>query len=295
MPNEKVKYFKYNDIIKDKIIYVKDKALLGFESANIQAFLFNLYKMKNFDISNNFIYMEDDYFFGRRLKKSDFFYFDKKERKVLPYLVTTKFFKIYKDEVYKNYYSLYKDKEIIHPHSSKGFWLGFYNTEKFFLEHNENQIISTEFTHNAIPENIVELEEIFNIAKKYKFFNEMIFSKERYILTLIHQHFINLYQMNIKQKKVHSIMYKYISIEKINKFELNSPLFVINTGGNHIPLRRQYKMQKKIMKKKFPFPCKYEILNSKKNILNEIYEKNYLFLLNFFLIIIIIKIFNYII
>lgn len=53
-------------------------------------------------------------------------------------------------------------------------------------------------------------------------------------------------------------------MESINKGKFNIPLFVINTGGNHIPLDRQYKIQKKVMEKIFPNPTKYEIHKIKK-------------------------------
>lgn len=289
MPNEKVKYFKSIDIIQDKIIYIKDKDLLGFESANIQAFLFNLYKMKEFGISTNFIYIEDDYFFGKRLEKQDFFYYDEINKKVMPYIITTDFFKINNDELYKKYNNLYEKKDRIHPHSSEGFWLGYYSTQKFFLEHYKIPIISTEFTHNAISENIEDLNIIFNEALNYKYFNETLYSKERYILTLIHQLFLNLYLLNIKNQKVHSIKYKYISIEKVNKFKLNYPLFVINTGGNHIPLNRQYKIQKKVMEKYFNMPTKYEI-NYQNNIIIKNSVIEYLILFKSLIIIFFIKV-----
>ena len=55
MPNEKVKYFKPYVEIKEKIKYVKDKDLLGYNSANIYAFTFNLFRLKKFGLSNNFI------------------------------------------------------------------------------------------------------------------------------------------------------------------------------------------------------------------------------------------------
>ena len=67
MPNEKVKYLKNIEEIKEKIIYIKDKDLLGYDTANIHAFTFNLYKMEKYGISNNFIYMEDDFFIGYML------------------------------------------------------------------------------------------------------------------------------------------------------------------------------------------------------------------------------------
>jgi hypothetical protein len=67
MPNEKVKYFKSYEEINEKIIYIKDKDFLGFESANIFSFTFNLYKLVNFGVSKNFIYLEDDFFIGKTL------------------------------------------------------------------------------------------------------------------------------------------------------------------------------------------------------------------------------------
>ena len=124
MPNEKVNFFKSIEEINEKIIYVKDKDILGFNSANIQAFIFNLFKMEKFGLSKNFIYMEDDYFIGKPLKKYDFFYYDNITKKILPYLVTTKFYKLNNTEVMEQYNSLFKIKDIIDPHSSPGFWLG---------------------------------------------------------------------------------------------------------------------------------------------------------------------------
>ena len=266
MPNEKVRFFKSIDEINEKIIYVKDKDLLGFDSANNPAFLFNLYKMEKFGVSKNFIYMDDDYFFGKALKKSDFFYYDEKAKIVVPYIISNVFYEMNKTFVLSRYNELFQMKDFLQPHESKAFWLQTYSTEKFFIDYYNKSLIYTEFTHNAISENINELKEIFEESKKYQYFNETMISKERFILTLTHQHFVNLYQLNIKKKKVHSIKWKYISIEGINKKDLTSSLFVINTGGNHIPLIRQNKKGKKILKQKFPFKNKYEILNNNKNL-----------------------------
>ena len=263
MPNEKVRFFKSVDEIKEKIIYIKDKDLLGYDSANNCAFSFNLYKMEKFGVSKNFIYMDDDYFYGKPLKKTDFFYFDEKERKVSPYILTHKFLEINKTFVFDQYKEMFEQKDLIHPHSGKGFTLSLLCTEKFFIENFNITLIKTEHTHNAISQNLDSLKEIFELIKKYEYFNETMQSKERFILRLSQQYCFNLYQLNIKKKKVHSIPYKYIKMETINKEKFNKPLFVINTGGNHIPLKRQYKIQKKIMEKLFPYPTKFE--NYKKN------------------------------
>ena len=73
MPNNKVRYFKDYNLIKDKIHYVKDSDLLGYDSSNINAFLFRYWDLKKFGISDNFIVMDDDCFIGKKLKKTDFF------------------------------------------------------------------------------------------------------------------------------------------------------------------------------------------------------------------------------
>ena len=239
MPNEKVKFLKSIEEINDKIIYIKDKDLLGFESANIFAFTFNMYKLENFGVSNNFIYMEDDFFIGKSLKKNAFFYYDKNDKKIYPFIITKYFKEMNVSEVMKEFNNLYQKKNSFLPHSRWGWWLSIYSTNKYFIEHYNHTLINTLFTHNAIPENIDDLKEVFKEIQNYKYINETLFSKERHILTLNQPHFLNLYQLNIKHKKVHSLSYSYIEMELINKKLLNTSLFVINTGGNHIPLKRQ--------------------------------------------------------
>ena len=271
MPNEKVKYLKTVDEINEKILYIKDKDLLGFESANIQSFLFNLYKVEKFGVSKNFIYMEDDYFFGKKISKNQFFYYDFNQKKIVPYVISNKFYYINKTDVLNNYYELFKRKETINPHSYEGFRHQIFNTDKFLLEHYNISFIEAKFTHNAIPENIDDLKHIYNESNKYEYNNATLLSKQRDVLSLCHQHLLNLYFLNIKNRKVNFIHTWYIPIEKIKKYNLNKLLFVLNTGGNHKPLRRQYKIQKKIMKKRFPFQSIYEINKKYININNEIY------------------------
>ena len=234
--------------------------------------------------------MDDDYFFGKPLKKSDFFYYDEKEKKVSPYVLTSRFREINKTNVIEEYNKLFEIKDIIHPHSGKGFVLSLLCTEKFFIDNYNFTLIKTENTHNAIAENIDDIKKIFELIKKYKYFNETLFSKERYILRLSQHHCFNLYQLNINKKKVHSISYKYIEIEKLNRERLDIPLFVINTGGNHIPFKRQYKIEKKKMEKKFEFHNKFEIYQvEKKN------KKGFYFIIRKILIFIYIKLFGIII
>ena len=266
MPNEKVKFLKNE--INEKIIYIKDKDILGFDSANSPSFSFNLFKMKKFGISKNFIYMDDDYFIGQKLKKKDFFYYDQKLGIVIPYIISNKIFSINKNNIFNRYYEFIKKKYNIHPHSKDGFNLELLCTQKFFIDYYNTSLISCKNTHNAFPENIDDLEKLFNLSKNYQYFNEMIYSKERFILSFYHQMFNNLYQLNVNHRKVHNMLCKYISIEKIKKIQLDSSLFVLNTGGNHEPIFRQKKILKNIMRKRFPFHTKYEIKFKENKIIN---------------------------
>ena len=90
-------------------------------------------------------------------------------------------------------------------------------------------------------------------------------------------------------KKVKSINYKYVEIEKIKKYNFRDPLFVLNTGGNHIPLNRQNKIQQKVMNKRFVINTKYEIINdNNKNCI--VIKKILVKTINIFIIIILTKI-----
>lgn len=264
MPNEKVKFFKSPEEINEKMIYIKDKDFLGFDCANNPSFSFHLFKMQKFGVSKNFIYMDDDYFIGKPLKKIDFFYYEENEKKVNPYILTSKFYEMNKTDILIKYNELKEKKRLFNAHSGNGFWLQHLSTLKFFIDNYKLHLINTEFTHNALGENIDDLKEIYEEAQKYEFINETLFSIERFILSLVHQVFYNLYQLNIKHKKVNTIPWRYISIEKIKKVKLNKALFVLNTGGNHIPSKRQTKILKKIMEKRFPYQVKYEIIGNKK-------------------------------
>ena len=116
MPNEKVRYFKPYDEIKEKIVYVKDKDLLGYDSANIYAFTFNLFKMEKFGLSENFIYFDDDFFVGKHLNKSHFFYYDENEKRVVPSLLNSEFYELNKELTNAKYNMVVKKKDnIVHP------------------------------------------------------------------------------------------------------------------------------------------------------------------------------------
>ena len=73
MTNENIRFFKNYNLINDKIVYVKDKNCIGYDSSNSNAFQFRYWKMKDFGMSDGFVVVGDDCFVRKKLKKTDFF------------------------------------------------------------------------------------------------------------------------------------------------------------------------------------------------------------------------------
>ena len=161
MPNKKVRYFKEYELIKEKIIYINDKDFLGYDSANIHAFQFRYWNMKKFGISDNFIIMDDDYFIGKNLEKSDFFYV--KNGKVIPLITNANFLKMNRYSVKKSI--KYYGKMIkIHKEEQNKYIFQYskYLTLEFIINlfnvPNNDIIYVPNFRHNAIPVNLIELK-----------------------------------------------------------------------------------------------------------------------------------------
>ena len=275
MPNEKVKYFKPYEEIKEKIVYVKDKDLLGYESANIYAFTFNLFRLEKFGISNNFIYMDDDFFIGKKLNKSNFFYFDDNSKKVVPSLHNEDFEELKRTITLIKYNRLFKTKDKLSPQCFMAWILSLYSTEKFFLDYYNNMtLVNPTPTHNAIAYNIQDLKEIYELVKNnYQYANEFLNSIERSILTLQTQHFVDLYALNIKKRKVHTIKCFVIPMNLLKLGYMNLALFAINTGGDRNYTQKEYNNQKKLMQMRFPKPTPYEIIDDNTSLVNDNIDK----------------------
>ena len=267
MPNEKVKYFKPYDEIKEKIVYVKDIDVLGYESANIYAFTFNLFRLEKFGLSNNFIYMDDDFFIGKELKKTNFFYYDENEKRVVPSLLNSDFNELNKEKTLTNYQNVYKTKDTLAPQCFMAWILSLLSTQKFFIDYYKNMsLIKPTPTHNAISYNIQDLKEIYElVVNNYEYANETLNSVERHILTLQTQHFVDLYEMNIKKRKVHTIPTNVIPMNMLKMGYMNIELFAINTGGDKIYTDEEKRNQKILMQRRFPNPTPYEIVEEQPN------------------------------
>ena len=172
MPNKRVRYFKLIEEISDKFVYVLDKDLLGFESEDVYTFHFHLWKMKKFNLSENFILMDDDYFIGKPINKSQFFYYDEEEKKVVPSVATDSINELNKDEVVKEYKKLLR-RVNYNTHSFFGWKLQQLAAHKLLLDNFNPPLINGDFSHNAIPLNLNDLEEIYKfIEEKYPYAKE---------------------------------------------------------------------------------------------------------------------------
>ena len=312
MPNKKVRYFKKYNLIKEKIVYVFDKDFLGYDSSNYNAFLFRYWKMKKFGISDNIIVMDDDYFIGKKLKKSDFFYV--KNGKVLPIITTTHFEKIDPILVNKNY-GLFKEKAIMSKDEQNDdvFNYSKYLTFSFILNlfkvpMNES-IFLPKFTHNAIPVNLNDIKQIYELSYKSEYKYATLDCLYRIYGYLQFQIMVLSYTFLKYKRKVKLLPAKFIRLNDSITENYNYPLFCINKGAGNYSFLTLYKV-KLVMEYLFPKASPYEIIEN--NIANisfyltilmdkrikileeenlKLMQKNQFYYLNSFLIIIFILIF----
>ena len=145
--------------------------------------------------------------------------------------------------------------------------LSLLSTQKFFIDYYKNMsLIKPTPTHNAISYNIQDLKEIYElVVNNYEYANETLNSVERHILTLQTQHFVDLYEMNIKKRKVHTIPTNVIPMNMLKMGYMNIELFAINTGGDKIYTDEEKRNQKVLMQRRFPNPTPYEIVEEQPN------------------------------
>ena len=277
MPNDHVKFLKSQDEIKERIIFVKDNDLIDFDSSAINVFQFNLWKMKKFGMSENFILMDDDYFINKPIKKEEFFY--EENGKILPLIITNDFYLINKKELnskYNHYFSKFqKDKNSNSYSKEEIFLFRQLSSIKFISQlfkdnkKNNNNLIEGSFTHNAIPLKLSDIKEVYDIVyNNDKYRNETLFSLEKSIYSLHFQSFILNYLLNIDKRKVHRISNIVLDIQDYNKFENNEKLFSINLSDKDYD-ENIFILEKIYLEKIFNISSIYELGNNNK--IKEVY------------------------
>ena len=277
--NENVKFLKDYNEIKEKITYIKKKDFLGLDSK--EDLEFNLWKLKNFGVSENFLYMKDDFFIGNSLKKSDFFYIENGE--VVPYLLSIKsnINKTFIEELYSNLFQIIsKKKKLADDYEEYIFQLCKTRLFIFELFGNKTKIILN--GQNTIGDNLFQNKEIYNIIlKKYKNSNLYLKEKNINLNKLIYQEFQINYFLNKYERKINYLDQRYFDIK-------NEPskgdLIVINKSGKSIHYVHQYGISLIYMNEFFPNPSKYEKIKYIPNgyyILESLSKKNYVWFLNY--------------
>ena len=263
MPNEKVSFLKPKNEINEKIIYVKDKDLLGFDSESSTAFQYVLFKLKNFGISDNFILMDDDYFIGKELKKTDFFYFDENKRKVVP-IIISKNYNYYKVQYTELINWIYYTDQMkcgynIFSHTSTG-WKATKSRSLIFLKKELGfNIINAGFDHNAIPVNVDDIEEIYNlIYLKYKYSFITLNAITRTKFDLQYQTLYATYALNKLKRKVKPIISKFYDVKNAENITLGYGLFCVNTGFNEYN-ENDFKNLRNKLNELFPEKTIYEL------------------------------------
>lgn len=265
MPNEKVRFLKEPAEISDKIVYVKDKDLIGFDSASSTTFEFNFWRMKEFGCSENFIYLNDDCFIGKPMQKSDFFYVE--NNRVDPYV-------LYNRPIGFGQYAKIKSfhdnlRETIHKHNSgthsnAGFQYQKISSLMFLYEVFNRDILAPEnflryFPHNALGYNLSELKEVYDLVlNNYEYKDSCINAKQREMHSLQHQYLYSFYVLNKYHRKINKIPSAYIDLAKAKNSSFDYELFCINTGGNRNYTGQEYSDAKLTMKKLFPHKTEYE-------------------------------------
>ena len=257
MPNTKVRFFKPIEEIKDKIVYIQDKDIIGFNTLNSGPLQFNLFKLEKFGVSKNFIYMDDNNFFGGDLNKQDLFYYDDETKKVVPYITNNDFQGKNKEDIINKYNELFNKKDKLNPNDNNAWSLSLFTSEKLLIDNYNISLINVEFIHSAIPLNIDDLKEINDfIISKYKYANETLNSHEKNILTPQPQHLFSLYALNIKKRKVNSISLNYLSFFLIQKPYLYNKLIGLKIEEKLIP---QNSKIKDVLESRYPDKSKFEI------------------------------------
>ena len=128
-------------------------------------------------------------------------------------------------------------------------------------EFKKNLMYIPKFTHNAIPVNINEIKEIYDLVYKSDYKLVTLYSLYREIGYVQFQECYLSFVFNKYNRKVRDITNKFININKAISANYNFFLFCINKGPYNYSDLHYYKA-KIAMEKIFPNPSPYEKIDN---------------------------------
>ena len=141
--------------------------------------------------------MDDDCFIGSKLQKSDFFHV--KDGKVVPSIITSHFLKLDKKIIESNC-NIYREKaknskeeqnEDIFKYSK---FLTFNFILNLFNKSYDDHIYVPKYTHNAIPINLNDVKEIYDLVYQSKYRHTTLESLYRHYEYIHFQIFVLSYR-----------------------------------------------------------------------------------------------------
>ena len=257
MPNEKVKYLKDYNLIKDKIIYIRDIDIYGSNNYNWLAFKFRYWTMKKFGLSDNFIAMDYNNFIGLPLNKTNFFYVV--NGTVTPAIVANRFIEL---KNYSNPKEIKNDlKKYAYRLSPRQTTLTFkeslFHTYLYISQLFNESRFAVGHTFNAIPLNIKELYEIYNIVNNSEYRFNTLFSFYIQETSIQFQGFVLSYYFLKYNKKVSNLPMKLINTKNPVLAHYNYSLFSLITEENTYEYIAFMK-SKIVLEYLYTDPCQYE-------------------------------------
>ncbi len=266
MPNDRVRFLKAPEEIKDRIVFINNEKFLGLDSDSSIVYKWNFWRLKNYGCSNHIIYLCDDYLIGQPMNKSDFFGKNKKGE-IVPYIFYNYPIKYTsRNEMHSILNALDRRTTASDGHRQNGLLYRCQNARAYDFLYSvlkKNYLYVPKRVsctiHNAMGFNLNEIKELYDIINsKYKYADYCLrgLKRSKYDMWMVALY--PFYFLNKENRKInHDITHRYFDMGAKN-INNNYHLFCINTGGN-----REYsyieRLKAKIkMEQFFPEPTKYE-------------------------------------
>lgn len=259
MPNETIRFIDERKRQKDnRIVYVRDKDLLGFDTTCSLTKEFNMYKLKSFGCATNVIYFNDDMFVGKEAQPQQFFDKDK------PYI-------LHNEPFTHNNYDEHSEIAKLLPMSdnlydSKAYHAQIVRAYMYIYQlFGKNALTPKNLfqtNHNATPINLDELQELVETMQRtYPNANEVLNAtamnnkapqfQELYMLWIA-----NKYGRQVKDMSMQ--YYECTNTRRHFRMFMMPTLFCINTNAINKPTKTDVAREVSILRHLYPNPTIYE-------------------------------------